>query len=158
MKLLKKRKSSGFTLIELLIVVLILAILVGIFLSNYTRVVEQGRSSEATSFVGQLKESVGRYMVFNSQLPTALNQLDMDLLDTGLVHPANYFSIELIPAAPGFSIVATRGTGSLRGANSNKYGNYLITFDSNLNTITCTTTDGTASCTEVTSYVDTAAP
>jgi prepilin-type N-terminal cleavage/methylation domain-containing protein len=54
---------KGFTLIELIIVIIIVGILASIGLTQYTKVVEKGRASEARLILGSLRTAeVAEYM------------------------------------------------------------------------------------------------
>ena len=63
------KDKSGFTLIEMLVVVLIIGILAGIALPQYTLAVEKARSAEALMNLATIKREIQFYITANG-LPT----------------------------------------------------------------------------------------
>jgi len=64
------KDKSGFTLIEMLVVVLIIGILAGIALPQYTLAVEKARSAEALMNLATIKREIQFYITANG-LPTS---------------------------------------------------------------------------------------
>ena len=60
---MKNLNIKGFTLIEMLVVVLIIGILAGVALPQYTLAVEKSRTAEAMSLMGSLKQAVDVYVL-----------------------------------------------------------------------------------------------
>jgi len=54
-------RKRGFTLIELVVVIIIVGILATLGLTQYTKVVERGRSAEAKSILGSLRSAEVAY-------------------------------------------------------------------------------------------------
>ena len=65
-----KQFKKGFTLIEMLVVVLIIGILAGIALPQYTLAVEKARSAEALMNLATIKREIQFYITANG-LPTS---------------------------------------------------------------------------------------
>jgi prepilin-type N-terminal cleavage/methylation domain-containing protein len=59
----EKRMKKGFTLLELIIVIIIVGILATIGFSQYVKVVERGRTSEAKTVLGQLRTAETGYQL-----------------------------------------------------------------------------------------------
>jgi type IV pilus assembly protein PilE len=59
------RERAGFTLLELIIVIVILGILATLGFTQYTKIVEKGRSSEAKVILGQLRTAQLAYYMEN---------------------------------------------------------------------------------------------
>ncbi len=74
-------KKSGFTLIEVLTVVIILGILTAAALPQYRKVIKRAEAANALTNVKAIFDSAKRYKMSHSAWPTALNQLDVELLD-----------------------------------------------------------------------------
>jgi len=112
-----KRSESGFTLIELLVVVLIIGILAAIAVPQYFKVIEKGRSAEAVTWIGTLKEAQERYYLKNGTYTTAPS-----LLDVSLGTPKNF-------NAPSFGTGANQYTVSMsRNASPAVYGSYTVSM------------------------------
>ncbi len=54
-------RGKGFTLLELIVVVIIIGVLATLGFTQYTRVVERGRSSEAKMILGQIRTAQEAY-------------------------------------------------------------------------------------------------
>jgi type IV pilus assembly protein PilE len=55
--------KKGFTLLELIIVVIIMGILASLGFTQYTKMVEKGRTAEARSILGQLRSAQYAYFL-----------------------------------------------------------------------------------------------
>lgn len=65
---------KGFTLLELIVVVIIIAILATLGFTQYTKVVEKGRTAEAKAILGQLRSAETAYwQQFGSYTPVLAN-------------------------------------------------------------------------------------
>lgn len=62
---------KGFTLLEVLMVVIIIGILAGIALPQYTATIEKARSGEAVANIGSIRTALDRYWYQNNDLSTA---------------------------------------------------------------------------------------
>lgn len=74
-------KKSGFTLIEVLTVVIILGILTAAALPQYRKVIKRAEAANALTNVKAIFDSAKRFKMSRSAWPTAVNQLDVELLD-----------------------------------------------------------------------------
>ena len=63
--IMKRLSMKGFTLIEMLVVVLIIGILAGVALPQYTRTVEKSRLAEAMITLSSLQRAVDMYVLAN---------------------------------------------------------------------------------------------
>lgn len=65
--------ESGFTLIEVLVVVVIIGILAGVALPSYSRYVERGKLTDATSELMQYRVQIEQYYQDNGKYGSATN-------------------------------------------------------------------------------------
>ena len=72
-------KNAGFTLMELLVVVLIIGVLVGVALPQYTKAVEKSRTAEALTLLRNLLTAEKSYKLASGDYTSDLTQLDLDL-------------------------------------------------------------------------------
>lgn len=76
--------AKGFTLIELLVVVLIIGILTGIALPQYSRSVRRAEMTEGLTHGKTIYDSAVRYRGINGEVPTSFDQLDIAFLDANI--------------------------------------------------------------------------
>ena len=119
---MQKKNKSGFTLIELLVVVLIVGILAGVALPQYSTAVEKARSAEALSLMNAIAGAAERYCFQKDRWPSNLSQLDVEVPYSSSSYGGRNFSISLggqgqdcTTSSHIFTILATRR--SLSGAN-----------------------------------------
>lgn len=67
--------KMGFTLLELIVVVVIIGILATLGTTQYSRVVEKGRSVEARVILGQLRTAMQAYFLKNGSYTTDIDDL-----------------------------------------------------------------------------------
>ncbi|MDD4894771.1 MAG: prepilin-type N-terminal cleavage/methylation domain-containing protein [Candidatus Omnitrophica bacterium] len=99
--------KKGFTLLELIVVIIIIGILGTLGFTQYTKVLEKGRTAEAKAVLGQMRTAFTAYYQEYSANPT-MSQLSVEAPAdcTGTTH---YFSY----GTSGATGTATRcGTGS----------------------------------------------
>lgn len=119
----RQQNERGFTLLELLMVVIIVGILASLALPGYIRSAERSRSSEAVTYLGQLKGATQRYcMQADSAEPTVFADLDVDDLE---VQDPNGFGARWSVAFPAvvcdptftFTAAASRDAGPCVGSS-----------------------------------------
>ena len=72
-------KNKGFTLIELLVVVLIIGILAGVALPQYTKAVEKSRATEAITLLSNIAKAETVYALGTNSYTIDLNALDIQM-------------------------------------------------------------------------------
>ena len=75
----KIMKNKGFTLIELLVVVLIIGILAGVALPQYTKAVEKSRATEAITLLSNIAKAETVYALGTNSYTKDLNSLDIQM-------------------------------------------------------------------------------
>ncbi len=76
---MKKKNKSGFTLIEMLVVVLIIGILAGIALPQYTKAVEKAKIAEAKINLKAIASAAHLYALSNTEISKDLTELDIEI-------------------------------------------------------------------------------
>jgi prepilin-type N-terminal cleavage/methylation domain-containing protein len=69
---------KGFTLLELIVVIMIIGVLGSLGFTQYTRVVERGRSAEAKIILGQIRSAQEAYKLENGGYTTAMGDLAVE--------------------------------------------------------------------------------
>lgn len=105
-------KNKGFTLIELLVVVLIIGILAGVALPQYTKAVEKSRATEAITLLSNIAKAETVYALGTNSFTNDLNALDIQMpnINAGATSQAETknFNIEVSLADGDLHLVASR--------------------------------------------------
>jgi prepilin-type N-terminal cleavage/methylation domain-containing protein len=111
------RSHKGFTLIELIIVLIIVAVLGTLGLTQYTRLIEKARGAEAKEIIGSIRKmAAAHYMQYDTMIaPSLLAESMVNIGGAGGVPgaacaPTHYFRYGIVPALNSISITATRCT------------------------------------------------
>jgi prepilin-type N-terminal cleavage/methylation domain-containing protein len=72
------RTKKGFTLLELIVVIIILGILASLGFTQYTKMVEKGRTAEAKTVLGQVRAAQTAYYQEYGVYGTAISNLPID--------------------------------------------------------------------------------
>ena len=84
--------KKGFTLLELIVVIIILGILATLGFSQYTKMVEKGRSAEAKIILGQIRSAdIAYFQEHNPAFAGALADLAVSA-PTNCTQTTHYFS------------------------------------------------------------------
>ena len=132
-------RSGGFTLIELLVVVLIIGILAGVALPQYTKAVEKSRISEMMTLQSSLEKAVDVYLLANAgnNLPRDMfDSLDISLPDfnasfpPGRCHPKKRICVSVVTLGSIQIILTSHPDDNFNGPGYN----YLLRSEKNLAT------------------------
>lgn len=107
----------GFTLLEIIVVLIIIGIIATLGLTQYTRVIEKGRTAEAKANLGTIRTMTTAYYQENGSYPATAYLSDVLGLPTAApvcTNVAYYFGYTLDAAGAG---TATRCTGGGKGPN-----------------------------------------
>ncbi|WP_424245064.1 type II secretion system protein G [Elusimicrobium posterum] len=86
--------KKGFTLIELMVVVLIIAVLAGIAVPQYTSSIEKARATEAVVNMKAISDSLNRYYAQRERYPSGTTEERIKALDIDVELP-KYFSVSI---------------------------------------------------------------
>ena len=100
--------KKGFTLLELIVVIIIIGVLASIGFSQYTKMVEKGRTAEAKTVLGQLRSAEVAYYQEYGVYTATLSNLATDAPSATCV-ATNYFTYA---ADATTTATATRCTGT----------------------------------------------
>lgn len=130
--------TKGFTLMELLVVVLIISILAGIALPEYTKAVEKSRSSEAFTLLANLVNAEKLYKLSTGGFTGDLNQLDLELPNISAADASKFstsdweFTVSVHPLYTStFTAFAARAKDGVRITTGDLCYGILLTVDSN---------------------------
>ena len=150
------KKKPGFTLIELLVVVLIVGILAGVALPQYSVAVEKARAAEALTLMNAVASASERYCFQKDNWPSGLDQLDIEVPFSSTSFGGKNFSVRLEQNA-GTSCTSNNLTIlAERYLSTGKYSLRTVlspgTNETITSTRTCTGTDtkGTTFCNAIT--------
>lgn len=73
------QNKKGFTLVEMLTVVLIVAVLMGVALPNYTRSIERSRATEAMTSIKTLNDAIYAYFAQRDTCPDKYTKLTVKI-------------------------------------------------------------------------------
>lgn len=100
--------KRGFTLLELIVVIIIIGILATLGFTQYTKVVEKGRTAEARMILGQIRTAEEAYKLENGSYTDNLANLSVNVQNNACV-TSHYFKYIIIPpAVTSFSARAER--------------------------------------------------
>lgn len=130
----KTQDAKGFTLIELIIVLIIVAVLGTLGLTQYSGLVERARGAEAKNILGSLRKMCAAYYMERATIPanadvgigTALDQTP------SACRSSHYFSYGISGVSPSVTITGTRCVAL--GKEPQRPGSLTLILTSNLNT------------------------
>ncbi len=99
--------SKGFTLLELVVVVIILGILATLGFTQYTKMVEKGRTAEAKMILGQIRTAQAAY---NQQFGAYTSLLGNLAVEAPSAASTNHYFTYTLSAAATMTGTATRQT------------------------------------------------
>ncbi len=67
--------KKGFTLLELIVVIIIIGILATLGFTQYTMVIEKGRSAEARAVLSTVRTAAAAYLLENGTYPASISNL-----------------------------------------------------------------------------------
>ena len=85
-----KIMKKGFTLVELMVVVVIIGILTGIALPQYTKSVRRAEMTEGLTHGRTIYDAAVRYKGINSDVPTDLSALDVSFIEGTSENPSEF--------------------------------------------------------------------
>lgn len=95
----QRRLRRAFTLLEVMLVLIILVVIAGFAIRNFTGVLDQADKRAATAQLAQLSSAVKQYQLMMQQLPPSLDALMNQPSD--LANPGDWTKLlDKIPADP----------------------------------------------------------
>lgn len=119
-----RRMKSGFTLLELIVVIIIVGILATLGFTQYTKVIEQGRTAEAKAILGQLRTAQEAYNLEYGTYTTTMANLPINLTEA-TCDGNHYFSYNVLSTSG--SATATRCASNGKTPNVATAAQYTIT-------------------------------
>jgi len=113
--------KRGFTLLELIVVIIIIGILATLGFTQYTKVIEKGRTAEAKALLGQIRTAQEAYKQENGAYTATIANLAVEAPTSCTT--THYFS---------YSVDATTGTATRctsGGKTPNAATGYTITLN-----------------------------
>ncbi len=121
-----KSWSRSFTLIELIIVIIIVGILAAVGISQYSLIVEKGRTAEAKTRIGVMRQLAYEYYMNNGTLTTITNT---DLGVDNTCSPTNFYRYTYgSPNETWLYLNASRCTSGGKTPNSSRLYIYYLEF------------------------------
>lgn len=108
----ENKMRRGFTLLEIIVVLIIIGIIATLGLTQYTRVIEKGRTAEAKSNLGTIRTMVTAYYQENGSYPLTTYLSDVLGLPTtapACGNTAYYYGYTLDAAGAGTAARCTSG-------------------------------------------------
>jgi len=94
-----KNFRRGFTLLEVMLVLIILVVIAGFAIRNFTGVLDQANKRAATAQLAQLSSAIKQYQLMMQQLPSSLDSLMTQPAD--LANPGDWTKLlDKIPVDP----------------------------------------------------------
>ncbi|MEK6727608.1 MAG: type IV pilin-like G/H family protein [Candidatus Omnitrophota bacterium] len=91
---------KGFTLLELIVVIIILGILATLGFTQYTRVVEKGRTAEAKTILGTIRSAQEAYKLENGVYTGTIGNLSVEVPTTcATTHHFSYNTTDTVVTA-----------------------------------------------------------
>ncbi len=114
--------KKGFTLLELIIVIIIIGVLATLGFTQYTRVIERGRTAEAKALLGQMRTAQEAYRQEYGAYTATIGNLSVEV-PTACVS-THYFS---------YSTTAVLGTATRCGVGTGKTPGSATAYNITLN-------------------------
>ena len=108
--------KKGFTLLELIVVIIIIGVLATLGFTQYTKMVEKGRTAEAKTVLGQLRTAEVAYWQEYGAYTATLANLATDAPPTTCTQTTNYFSYAADATSTATATRCTGTTGKPSGA------------------------------------------
>lgn len=105
----QRRNRRAFTLLEVMLVLIILVVIAGFAIRNFSGVLEQANKRAATAQIAQLSSAVKQYQLLMQQLPQSLDALMTAPAD--LANPGDWTKLlDKIPSYLGIDLMSTNST------------------------------------------------